>query len=270
MINKKIPLSEKDENIYLETFVPEKVGEHKRKAILIIPGGGYWDVCDKHEGEQIAFAFMAKGFNAFVLHYSVRTKAFPTQLIEASKAIKHIRDNAEAYNIDPHKVFAVGFSAGGHLTASLGTMWSKKEIYDEIDMPFGYNKPTGMMLIYPVTVYEYHNGSFHNLLVNKNPDKAKLDECSIAKNIDENSSPAYIVHSSNDEVVDVRSSLIIANAFAEKKLKFELHIYPDAPHGFALANEAVAPKGDRNNNSAISKWIDNAVYWAENICEEKN
>ena len=143
MIYKKIIL---DESSYLEAYIADKTEQFTRKAILVIPGGGYAGVCSEREGEPIALAFMPYGYNAFVLHYSVgRTKKFPAQLIEASLAMKHIKDNAEEYGIDKDEVYAVGFSAGGHLCATLGVMWNKKEIYDVADMEYGYNKPKGVM-----------------------------------------------------------------------------------------------------------------------------
>jgi len=222
-------------------------------------------VCAEREGEPIAMAFMPYGFNAFVLHYSVGNKPFPVQLIQASRAIKHIRDNAEKYNIDPDKVFTVGFSAGGHLAACLGTMWDRKDIYDEINMPFGYNKPNGMMLIYPVISAKYHDTSLKNLLQNANPTEEMLADCSIENHVSENSSPAFIMHTSNDEIVDVRNSLVLANAFAEKGVEFEMHIYPDAPHGIALGNEITKCGREKWCNEAISKWVKHAVVWADSL-----
>ena len=123
MIFKKIQLDKDDENIYLEAYIADKTEGFTRNAILVIPGGGYGSVCSDREGEPIAMAFMPYGYNAFVLHYSVASvnkRTFPSQLIEASKAMKHIKDNAKEYNIDPERVFVTGFSAGGHLAATLG------------------------------------------------------------------------------------------------------------------------------------------------------
>ena len=217
MIYKKIILDEIDENVFIEAYIADKVGNFVRNAILVIPGGGYSNVCSEREGEPIAMAFMPYGYNAFVLHYSAGKKEFPAHLIQASMAMKHIRDNAKAYNINPEKVFTVGFSAGGHLAASLGTMWDRKEIYDSLDMSYGYNKPTGMMLIYPVISAKYHTVSFNNLFMEEKVSDEKLKMCSIENCVSENSSPAYILHTSNDEVVDVRNSLTHADAMASKK-----------------------------------------------------
>lgn len=261
MLYEKIKFDEQDDSAFLEIYISDKVCDFVRNAILVIPGGGYAEVCSEREGEPIAMAFIPHGYNAFVLHYSVNKNSFPSHLIQASKAIKHIRDNAEKYNINPDKIFTVGFSAGGHLAASLGTMWHKQEIYDKIDMPFGYNKPTGVMLIYPVISAEYHKLSFDNLFMNTD----YTDIADIEKNVSKNTCPAYILHTSNDEIVDVRNSLTLANALATNNIKFEMHIYPDAPHGIALANEITKCGVEKWCNPSIATWVDNAVKWADNL-----
>ncbi|MBQ4109965.1 MAG: alpha/beta hydrolase [Clostridia bacterium] len=269
MIYKKIQLDPNDERVYLEVFVAEPVGDFVRNAILVIPGGGYCDVCYNREGEPVAQAFIPYGYNAFVLHYSVaRVKTFPGQLIEASLAIKHIRDNAKEYNINPDKLFVTGFSAGGHLTASIGTMWHRKEVYDAIDMPYGYNKPNGIIPVYPVISgnKEFgHMGSFYNLLGTDTPADEQLWETSIENNVDEKSAPAFIVHTSNDELVPVMNSLVLAEAYAKAGLLFELHIYPDAPHGVSVANKIVECGCEKYNNPHIAEWVKLATEWAETV-----
>lgn len=269
MIFKRIQLDPEKTDVFLDVYVADKTKRFTRKAILVIPGGGYGCICSDREGEPIAQAFMPYGYNAFVLSYSVaKTKAFPSQLIEASLAMKHIRDNAEEYGIDPEKVFVTGFSAGGHLCASLGTMWHKKEIYEVTQMPFGYNRPTGIMPVYPVIsgVNEWrHFGSFKNLLCTDEPTREQLTECSIELHVDENAVPAFIMHTSNDELVNVRNSLALANAYAEQKKEFELHIYPDAPHGAALGNAITSQGNAKWENSEIAKWVAQAAAWAESI-----
>ncbi len=256
---KKVELTDK---AHLDCYIADKVTDFTRKAILVIPGGGYAGLATEREGEPIAMAFMAHGYNAFVLSYSIKVKPYPQQLIEASMAMKHIRDNAEEYGIDTDKVFVVGFSAGGHLAGTLGTMWHKKEIYDTIDMPYGYNKPNGMMLIYPVINKDNHYLSLENLLMGDVTDE-KLDMCAIDKAVDEKSAPAFIVHTANDQIVDVKGSLDLANAMTKQGITYEMHIYPDGPHGMALANEITWCGFPHWRDEAFAKWVEHAVYWAE-------
>ena len=266
MLYEKVKFDEKDEKAFLEVFAPDKIEGFVRKAILVIPGGAYSSVCASREGEPIAQAFIPHGYSAFVLHYTVNEKPFPSHLVQASKAIKHIKDNADKYGIDPENVFVVGFSAGGHLAASVGTMWHKEEVYKEIDMPFGYNKPKGMMLIYPVITGKYYNArSIENLLMKEDLSEKDIEITSAACAVSEKTSPAYIIHTANDELVDVRHSLEMSEALAGNKIPFELHIYPDAPHGVALGNEITKCGVEKWSNPAISEWVGNAAAWANNL-----
>ena len=75
----------------------------------------------------------------------------------------------------------------------------------------------------------------------------------------------FILHTSNDEIVDVRNSLCLANALKEKEIQFEMHIYPDAPHGVALGNEITRCGRDKWCNNAIAKWVENAAEWAQKL-----
>ena len=269
MLYKRVYLIDDNSDVYIDAYVADEIAGFTRNAIIVVPGGGYGEVCSEREGEPIAMAFIPHGYNAFVLHYSVgRQKTFPSQLVELSMAVKHIKDNAEEYNVDKDKVFVIGFSAGGHLAGSLAQMWNRKEIYEAIDMPYGYNKPCGAMLIYPVVsgVEEYASmESFKNLLGTENPSHEELADASLEKYVGEHSVPLYIMHTSNDELVDVRNSLKLAEIYRENNLNFELHIYPDAPHGIALANKITKCGCEKWDNKAISKWVENVMIWADNL-----
>lgn len=271
MIYKKIQLDEDNENIYMDAYIADKISGYTRDAILVIPGGGYAEICAEREGEPIALDFMARGFNAFVLHYSVKEnskKVYPTQLVEGARAIKHIKDCSQKYGINPERVFTCGFSAGGHLAAALGILWHDKAIYDAIDMPYGYNKPKGIMPIYPLIsgIESFATEDcFRNLIGSQNPSDEQLKSVSLELMVDEKSAPAYIVHTANDQIVSVKNSLCLANAYANCGAEFELHIYPDAPHGVALGNEITKCGIEKYDNPAIAEWIKNAVFWAKNL-----
>lgn len=261
-----------DDNGYIDTYIADPIEKFTRKAILVIPGGGYGKVCNDREGEPIAHAFMPYGYQAFVLNYYVgKEKPFPIQLIQVARAIKHIKDNAEKYGLDPEQIFVIGFSAGGHLAASSGVFWNLPQIYEAIDMPLGYVKPTGVMLIYPVVsaVEPYsHFGSSRNLLANENPDEKERESVSIEKHVDADSAPAFIVHTSNDQIVDVRNSLTLGAAYREAGLKFELHVFPDGRHGWGLGNAITAVGRENYIIPAAAEWVRMASAWADGIIKE--
>lgn len=259
----RIPLSEENKDVYLDAYIADPIKVLTRRAILVIPGGGYRSLSSR-EGEPIAQAFMPYGYNAFVLHYTVnRTRPFPTQLIEVARAIKHIKDHAEDYGIDPEELFTVGFSAGGHLSASAGVLWKLDEVQRAVDMPFGYNKPKGVMLIYPVI--SQHTGSFQNLWCTDTLSEEQIDACAIDRHVDADSAPAFILHTANDQVVNVSNSLSVASAYSKAGVPFELHIYPDSPHGVALGNRITECGNEAWNRPAIAEWVRMAAYWAEHL-----
>ncbi len=269
MINEKIKLFSDRDDVFLETFCAQKVWNKTRYAILVIPGGGYGNICHEREGEPIALAFASKGINAFVLHYSVRrVRTFPQQLIEASMAMKHIRDNHEKYNINPERVFATGFSAGGHLCTSLGVLWHLQEIYDTVPMDYAYNKPTGIIPVYPVVsgiISQPHFGSFYNLLGTDTPSREDLERTSLETFVDEKSAPACIFHTSTDTLVPVGNALALADAYYRAKRKFEMHIFYDAPHGMALGND-ITSMGDKIfEQESLASWIDQSILWMKQI-----
>ena len=254
---------------YMDAYIADPVGSYTRRALLVIPGGAYRGVCSEREGEPIALAFLSKGYNAFVLHYTVgRVKPFPAQALEAAEAIATIKARAEEWGHDENEVFTVGFSAGGHLAASTGVFWKHSAVKEAGIAPRDA-RPAGVMLIYPVITPEYHMVSFQNLLCTDTPSTEALEACSIERHVDRESSPAFIMHTSNDQAVDVKNSLVLAAAYRDAGLKFEMHIYPDAPHGAALGNRITKCGNEKWEDAAIASWVEQAALWADRVCAEQ-
>lgn len=270
MIHETIHLCADDENVTLKTYLYD-TRKAKSDAILIIPGGGYTAVCADREGEDVALAFATEGFRTFVLNYSTKEKAkFPRPLVEASLAMAHIRENAEAYKVDPARVFVLGFSAGGHLAGSLGTMWHKECVWKEAGIEFGANRPTGMVLCYPVLCYfdKTHKGTFNTLFGTDTPTEAQINEWSVERNVDERTCPAFLWHTSTDAAVNILNNVYMQQALAENKIPFEAHIYPAGPHGMALANEITAASVNMLN-PRIAEWPRLAAGWMRSIVTEE-
>ncbi len=251
---------------YIEAYIPDNAVN--AYGMLVIPGGGYSTVCSDREGEPIALAYLAHGFATFVLHYSVGAEAKGHRpLVEASAAMAYIRKNAKEYGIDANRVFAVGFSAGGHLAASLATMWHRKEITEQACIEYGSNRPEAVVLGYPVITGgdKAHKGSFYNIIGSTEPTEEQLDYYSVEKCVDEKSCPAFIMHTADDQLVPVENSLYVAEAYAKYGVRFELHIYPHGPHGLALANE-ITSNGDPNmENKQFARWVDDSVVFLKSL-----
>lgn len=235
-----------------------------RPGILICPGGGYNSVSDR-ENEPIALAFLAKGYNAFVLRYStadLNDAKYPTQLLESSAAVAYIRRNSEKYHIKSDSIAICGFSAGGHMAAMLGTLWNESVVTEKLGIEFGENKPNGMILSYPViTSGEFaHRGSFDKLIAQPQSDEL-LYKLSLENSVGEHTPPAFIWHTLTDGAVPVENSFLFANAMKRADVPFELHIYPDGPHGLSLGTrETISSAADRFNPH-VSSWIDLCDKW---------
>ncbi len=265
----KIELIPGRSEVTLEYFGIDDRAEAK-DAILVIPGGGYSSVCSDREGYPIAQAYMIQEMNAFVLHYSTGSKIeAPTDpLYQASLAMVHIRENAEKYNINPERVFVVGFSAGGHLAGSLATLWNREDILEKLGENAGKNRPTGAVLCYAVTLGHSTAGSamtFKNLLKDQIGDDRIVDSFSLEKNVGAHTCPAFIMHTFDDAVVPLDNALKLGLAYREAGVPFEMHIYPHGPHGMALASKVTWCGNPDLYNTAIARWVSDSVVWMKSL-----
>ena len=247
---------------YLDTYVSGVCFE-PRPAMLVIPGGGYRAVCSDREGEAIAEAYVARGYNAFVLQYRVgEGHLYPEQLTDAAAAMLHIRRNSEKYMIDPKRVYAVGFSAGGHLTGALGLMVSDKLVTDALGATEEEIRPDAIVLSYPV-VSAYaptHEGSFVNLL-GKPFDEltdSERETHSLERRVTKNSPPAFIWHTATDGAVPPLGSLKLCRSYIENNIPVTLRVYPYGPHGIALADK-VTNRTEAGVQPLAEGWVDESV-----------
>lgn len=259
-------LREENENVKMQTFIHDdssNVIAGKRAAMVVLAGGGYLFQANDREGEPVAINYFAAGYNCFLVNYSVGERAaFPAPVVDVSRAIVHIRRNAEEYNIDSEKIYVIGFSAGGHLAAAVGTFWDEKWARSGEDMERGENKPTAVLTCYPVITGDtkyYHHDSFMRLLgypIQKtDATDEELSLYSIEKHISEKTVPAFIWHTFEDTCVPVENSLIYARALKEKGIHFELHIYPKGDHGLALATRETWWGAEMLDDPHVAGWF---------------
>ena len=232
----------------------------KRRAVIVCPGGAYIKRA-AHEGEPVAMKFAAAGCAAFVLEYTVEKKAANyAPLCQLALAIKHVREHAEEYTVDPDYIFTCGFSAGGHLAASAGVLWDVPAVQTVLgDAPRGIGKPTGMVLCYPIITSEepyINHGSFIRVCGNPTPTKEETDRFSLEKHVDATTPPAFFWHTFADTGVPMENSLLLAAALRKYGTPFELHIFPEGAHGLGLCD---GTKGDPLPHNAC--WIDLAIRW---------
>lgn len=252
---------------YIRDLSPEIDLERKAPAMLVIPGGGYYMVSDR-EGEPVAMRYLALGFNAFVLDYSVAEDSalkYPYQIAEAAMAMEYLRINAENLNIDPEKIAAVGFSAGGHLCAMLGSFHNCPET-GKVFKPTVCVKPNALVLGYPVISSDIsfaHIGSFINLCGEEN--KELMKKVDVLNLIDENSAPAFIWSTFNDNVVPCQNAIEAALKYKEFGVPVSLHVFGKGEHGLSVADATVykADKALKEMSVSVPEWVRLSVEWLE-------
>jgi acetyl esterase/lipase len=245
---------EKTTNPMIYIFLPPKETA-TGTAVLICPGGGYAALAFGHEGNAIASWLNDNGIAGIILKYRL-----PSDLImkdksigplqDAQEAMRIIRRNAVAWNIDPKKVGVIGFSAGGHLASTLSTHYTDK-VYDVSDTVSA--RPDFSLLIYPVITMDAsftHAGSRKNLL-GENPSDEAIKRFSNELQVNEKTPPAFMVHSADDQAVPVKNSIEYYEQLVKFKIPSELHVFQKGGHGYGLG-------GSKDTQSA---WPGLCISW---------
>ncbi|MFK7931988.1 MAG: family 16 glycoside hydrolase [Saprospiraceae bacterium] len=246
----------------IEVYLPAKASA-TGQAVVICPGGGYQILAYDWEGTDIAKWLNSKGIAGIVLKYRLPTSASQIEphqspLLDAKRAMRLVRHHAKEWNIDTEKVGIMGFSAGGHLAATLGTHFDAgiKEATDPIDRIS--SRPDFMTLIYPVISFtkKFHSGS-KRALIGENPTPEMVHFYSNEFQVGYDAPPTFLIHTSDDQVVPVENSLAFYQALKDKNVPTELHIYPAGGHGFGLAV-------GRGN---LQTWTDRLADWLAQLNE---
>ena len=265
-ISERIYFNKDDDRVYLDVYAVNDYKVSPRDAVLVLPGGAYSGVSWR-EGVYTGLALAGNGVNAFVLTYSVGDHAiYPRQLLDAAMALRYIKDNAERYHIDPERVFALGYSAGGHLLGTLTTQYGFAE--KALGVPKDSLKIRGAIFCYPVITASdnTHVRSFENLL--KKPfDKmtdGEREALSIEKCITPETPPAFIWHTAGDVGVPINGSLSLARAYYDAGIPVEAHVYPYGPHGIALGTEWTSDGREAFVQDRAQAWLGEALKWMKN------
>ncbi|MFT4106303.1 MAG: alpha/beta hydrolase [Lacrimispora sp.] len=235
-----------------------------RPAVVICPGGGYGRLSDR-EGEPVAAQFLSMGCHVFILRYSTAPDCFPYPQMELALAMSHIRSHALEWQIDPGKIIVAGFSAGGHLACSLGAFWNREFLYGPLNLEPESIRPDGMILSYPVITSGpgCHAGSFQNLLGEKAEDESLRRLVSLEHQVGAHTPRTFLWHTSTDNSVPVKNSLLLADALTSHGVSIEMHIYPTGVHGLSLATREVSGEDGRYMEPQCQSWISLAKTWLE-------
>ncbi|PPL02811.1 alpha/beta hydrolase [Parapedobacter indicus] len=223
-------------------------------AVIICPGGGYHVLLTKREGSDVAKAFNELGIAAFVLRYRLPDDEIMIDksigpLQDAQQAIRLVRKRAVVWGIDPDKIGIMGFSAGGHLAATVGTHFDKAYVANLENMSL---RPDFMLLVNPVismTDGIGHTGS-RNYLLGVAPAIEQINVFSNELQVDSLTPPTFLVHSDADIVVPVENSFCFYEALHKHKVAAGLHIYSKGEHGFLTA-------------PSFDEWFGRCIHWMQ-------
>ncbi|MBD2845654.1 alpha/beta hydrolase [Paenibacillus sp. IB182496] len=224
-----------------------------RSAVIVCPGGGYSHRA-QHEGEPIAQWLNTLGVSAYVLRYRVAPYRYPCALLDVQRAVRTVRAGMAAGQAEaPELVGVLGFSAGGHLTATAGTHYDNGDPVAEDPIERHSCRPDAIVLCYPVVTLQdpyAHAGSRTNLL-GEEPDPELVASLSNETQVTPDTPPTFLWHTSEDGAVPVENSLLFAGALSRSAVPFDLHVYDHGGHGLGLAGD----------DSHIANWSDVCGKW---------
>ena len=254
---------------YLHDVSPEMPDRATRPAMLVLPGGGY-HFCSDREAEPFALEWLRRGYNTFVLRYTVITETEPAPLYQkpladAAAAISLIRKNAAEWGIDPHRIAALGFSAGGHLCGSLAVHW------DDERLAAPDARPDAVVLSYPVVSPREAAGEGSIYVAEKLTanEPEWLTYFAIEEQVRADMPPAFIWTTFEDGLVCPRHSLLLAQAMQRAGCPCELHMFDHGVHGYGLGNAetgnqyAPADKNLASWPSLAANWLNRLFGWEE-------
>lgn len=252
---------------YMKAYILDKNDEGPRPCVVICPGGAYSFLAENWEGERTAMAYSAAGFNAVVVNYTTYPGGvFPCQLKQVAKAISICRQNSERWQINPEQIAVLGFSAGGHLAASISTLWNSAAVFTADEISKQEHRPNATILCYPVIVSgdKAHTPSIQSLIgCTEESNRELWNFVSLEERVNCDTPPAFIWHTVDDTDVPVENSIYYAEALRKDNIPFELHLYPNGGHGMQLATENIVrsrPKLKRSYN-----WHAMSVDWLADL-----
>jgi len=245
-----------------ETWKIEDMSTRPLPAIVICPGGGYSYVSPR-ESFPVGREYLAAGYHVFILNYSTKENAKGFEpLLQLCATIAHIRTHAEDWMVDPGKIAVCGFSAGGHLAASSGTLANTEE-FRKIWQGDDNILPNAMVLGYPVILANEfaHSGSIQNVSgAEVGSDTYRW--FSLDRHVTEKTPPTFLWHTAADKLVPVENSLCFAAALSAAKVPFELHVFPQGGHGMSTCTTEV-----KTHHPYNARWVDWSVAWLNKLFE---
>ncbi|MCC8035568.1 MAG: alpha/beta hydrolase [Rikenellaceae bacterium] len=226
----------------LEFFLPEPSLADGR-AVVICPGGSYMGLAMNHEGRDVARWLAERGIAGIVLKYRMPGGKGDIPLSDVGKAIRTVRENASAWNIDQSRVGVMGFSAGGHLASMAITELHGSE-----------GRPDFGILVYPVISMKDELTHFESRknLTGADSYRDDLSRFSSETRVTASAPPVLIFYSADDDIVDVRNGTAFFDACIAAGVPAEMHVYPTGGHGWGWSEEF---RWGSEMKSVVGRWL---------------
>lgn len=229
-------------------------------GILVAPGGSYKRAVLDKEGSALAPFFNACGYTLFVMTYRMpddgHAEGADAPLADVQRAMRTLRAHAAQWQLDADRLGVLGFSAGGHVAASLGTRFAE-QVYpplDEIDRVSA--RPAFMALVYPVITMrdEIDHPASRQALIGVQPDAAQIAHYSLEQRVDSQTPPTFLLHAVDDPTVKVENSVVMFTALRQRGVPVEMHLFEQGKHGFGIRDAQGLP---------VSVWPELMMSWIE-------
>jgi acetyl esterase/lipase len=239
---------------HITPYIPERA-DAGGTAVVVCPGGGYRNLSMEKEGSKVAEFLNGLGVAAFVLQYRLGPRyRHPVPLGDARRALRYVRAHAADFAIARDRLGLMGFSAGGHLTATVATHVDRGDAgaADPIDRESA--RPDFAILAYPViTLAEswLHRGSRTMLLAPDQQHPDILNDLSNERQVTADTPPTFLFHTDADTGVPAENSVMFYLALRRAKVPAELHVYEPGAHGIGLGG----------TDPALVTWPDRLAGW---------
>lgn len=235
------------------TYIAPAVDRPNGTAVVIAPGGGYTHLSTEREGIQYANWLSTLGVTCFVLKNRLKEYGHPAPLRDMLRAIRTVRSRAAEFGIDPNRIGAMGSSAGGHLTASAGTLFDHPDGRTGAEIDAVSGRPDFMILMYPVITMRdpaAHAGS-RAALLGGNPTGEMLELASLENQVTAATPPALIIHTQEDASVPVENAIVFYQALTRAGVPAEMYLFERGEHGMGM----------RDGLGTASDWHKRAEEW---------
>lgn len=237
------------------TVHPAPADKATGAAVIIAPGGGYVRLSMENEGSLVAEWLNSIGVTAFILKYRMVEYGHPAPLRDALRAVRLVRSQAQALGVKPDRIGMIGFSAGGHLTASAGTLFDAPEGRTGAALDTVSARPDFLLLMYPVITLQdpYAHAGSRTALLGAGATPEQVAAMSLESRVTLGTPPTFLVHTQEDTAVPAENSLTFYRALRAAGVPAEMHLYEKGPHGFGM----------RKDVGQAATWIARAEEWMQ-------